>query len=246
MIFVLLSLLSTQDGFLRPAFLNLATELLGVVVVFFLVNRLFQIEEMDINERVGRLLEKLELESTVEADDFFHKAHDLGEYISKSKVVKIVGVTLTVCMEKNCGEFKQAIRQGASIRVVLIDGKEESLRASARRSETDSISYFKKRHAATLENINYLLKFANSLEEDLKGSFEVKTLTFPSTSGIEVFVNEEIDFGRIKVEIYPQFQGWENPPIFTVDKYSDANWFEHFDGQFEAIWERALPYNPEV
>lgn len=238
------AVLSEGNNILHSTLINLATELFGVVLVFFLVQYLFKVDEVDTNERIEKLLNKLENETVVEASNFFHSQPNMDDYILSANTIKIVGVTLTVCIDKGMGVFKQAIKNGASVKIVLIDGSEESLSASALRSETNSTSYYRKKHAATTDNLDYLLKYVDSLEVSNKGKIEIKTISYPSIVGIEVFVNENTKLGKAKIEIYAQYTGWEKPPIFTVDKYTDKEWFKYFEDQFDEIWTRAKPYEP--
>ena len=95
-----------------------------------------------------------------------------------------------------------------------------------------------------MDNLDYLVKFTNSLENG--GSIEVKQIKYPPTVGIEVFDCQmgDSNAGSIKVEIYTQHTGWDRPPIVTVDKQLDKEWFNYFNNQFDAIWERGAIYKP--
>ncbi len=239
----LLAYLRGSDDIWQSTLLNLATELLGVVLVFFLVQYLFRIDELDTNNRINLLLDKLENKEPAKASEFFHPQPEVDELIRKSKLIKVLGVTLTVFIDKGMGAFRDALKSGADVRIILIDGSEESFKSSANRSENNSTSYYEKKHATTLDNLDYLLKYTESLEEG-KGNLEIRMVNYPPTVGIEVFdiQNGLPDSGSLKVEIYPQHTGWDKPPIFTVDKKNDPEWFQYFNKQFDSIWNRAGKY----
>jgi len=189
-------------------------------------------------ERIDKLLETLEERDTVKAEDFFHPQPHMDELIERSKETKIAGVTLTVCIDKGMGAFRTSLQNGAIIKLILIDGSEESFHACSVRSDTNSISYFRKKHATTMDNIDYLMKYSNRPE--IKGRVLVRRIPYPPTTGIEIFKDDEKS--SIKVEIYPQHTGWDRPPIFTVDSKKDENWFVYFENQFDAIWNRGTDY----
>jgi len=225
--------------------LNLSTELLGVVLVFFLVHYAFQVEEMNTSKRIDLLLQKLENEKPVEAAKFFHPQPDLEGYIKEAKQIDICGVTLGVFMEKNFGALRTAVYNGAQIRLMLIERSADVYKMCALRSETYSASYFEKKHASTFENLDYLLKYAASLTHDGKGFLQVGLLKFPPTCGVEVFdfMGGDEKKGKLKIEIYtPNVGRVKQSPIFTLDKRTDADWVGYFQNHFDSMWARSEKY----
>lgn len=239
----LLAYFRNQENIWQATLLNLATELLGVVLVFFFVQYLFRVDdELNTNERIKKLLTKLENVDKPLASDFFHEQPETDNLIRNSQNIKILGVTLTVCIVKGINAFREAIENGASVKILLLKNSPEAFKVAANRSETYSTAYFEKKHATTLDSINSLLKLAVSSQT--KGNMEVRMINFPPNCGIEIFENNRKNSAedKIKVEIYSHFSTWDTAPIFTVEKEQDKKWYHHFEAQFDKIWERAEKY----
>jgi hypothetical protein len=236
-----------QDVY-QSTLINLATELLGAVLVFFLVNFFFQVDEIDTNQRIEKLLNKLEKEDQTLAQNFFINQPDMEKFILNSKQIDICGVALTVFVDKGLGALRKAIQSGAKIRIMLIEKSDYTYNAAALRSETGKTSYYEKKHASTFDNLDYLHKYTASLTNKEKGSIEVGLLKYPPSFGIEIFQNldNNPNSGKLKIEIYAHHTGWDKPPIFMLDKISDDEWFKYFVNQFEVMWERSEKYTIEV
>lgn len=235
----------TQADIWQATWVNISTELLGVVLVFFLVNYIFQLDELDTRQKINELIQKLENKNEVRSDDFFHNQPDMEPYIRDYKNIDIAGVTLTVFVDRGLGSLRTAIANGANVRILLIEKSPEAYKACAMRSETGSTSYYETKHANTIDNLNYLLKYTANLESPQKGKLEIGFLKYPPTIGIERFDTKRTNTsdGKIKVEIYPQHTGWDKPPIFTVDKVKDSEWYKYFENQFNEMWKRSEKYS---
>lgn len=239
----------TEADIWQSTWINLATELLGVVLVFFLVNYIFHLDELDTNQRLKELISKLESRNEVRLNNLFHSRSDMEQYIKDFKNIDIAGVLLTGFIDRELGTLRSAIANGAKVRILMIEPTPEAFKACALRSETHSTSYshYETKHANTIENLKYLLKYITTIEDARKGLLEVGFLKFPPTFGIKRFDTKHTNpsEGKIKIEIYPQHTGWDKPPIFTIDKSKDSEWYKYFEDQFTEMWKRSEKYNPD-
>lgn len=231
----------------QATWLNLATELIGVVLVFFLVQFLFKIDEFDTNQRIEKLLNKLEeKDKKVEAKNFFHPQPNMDEYIREAKKIDVCGVTLTVFINKSIGEFREAVKNGARIRILVIKKSPEVFKAATVRSVSSSIEYYEKRLESSLVDLENLIKYTQSLSNKEKGSFEVRLMNFTPLFGLEIFdtTNGNKALGKAKIEIYPHHISHLKPPIFTIHKDIDPEWYEYFQNQYEELWKRSEKFEP--
>lgn len=70
-ILVLIGLFFTESPDWKSVWINLGTGLLGVVVLFFLVQRFFLADEWGLSDRIEQLVRRLELSERPSAEEFF-------------------------------------------------------------------------------------------------------------------------------------------------------------------------------
>lgn len=222
--------------------LNLGTELLGAVFTFFFVGYLFSLDELELGDRIERLLKKLENENLVESDKFFRRpSNDYTNLVTNAKGIDLCGVVRTGTIDKNLSVFKDAIRQKIRVRVLVIDRDAELFKIAGARSEGNDTVYYEKKLEMTFQNLSYLINFATTqLSIDF---FQVRVLKFPPSFALTIF-NYKDEKSKLFVEIYPHHVGWGDPPTFSLDKAIDAKWHAYFEEQFEAMWERGTEYKP--
>ena len=230
----------------QALFLNLSTELLGVVLVFFLVNVVFVVSEWDLSEQVAMLIQKF---SNPSARDFFKPAPsptDIQGYIQKAKSVDMCGVTLTTTINRTFSELRQRLFDGASVRIIIIAPKPETLQEAALRSESGSVEHYKNRLDATLTELTYLYKNwseRKNAQGDKVGNLSIGLLPYTPSFGLLGF--QFVDGGRLViVEMYPHHVGYDEPPYFFLTPENDVEWFEYFSTQFDELWKRTTKWVP--
>ena len=225
----------------QSTLLNLGTELLGVVFTFFFVGYLFSLDELELGDRIERLVSKLENEDKVQSSKFFRQnSLDYMTLMRNSNQVDLCGAVLAGTIDKNLSHLKDAIRQGAKIRILVMEKDPLLVNIAAARSESNDFNYYDKKLEMTFQNVRYLSEYANSTLKLSNDSFEVRLLQYPPSFSILRFENK--DTGNLTVEIYSHHVGWGEPPVFSLDKKTDAQWYKYFHLQFEAMWERAKKY----
>lgn len=216
----------------KSTLINLSTELLGVVVIFFVVNYFFALDEWELGERVEQLVTKLETQNTVSSKYFFHGKSDIKDVINNSTSIDMCGVILATTIDSNLSTIKEAIKNGSKIRILIIENTSDALQMAANRSELSDYAYYEKKLESSLHNINYLISNFNNN----KGSIEVGYLKYPPSFGIKIFEKGQ-NIGNCLIEIYAHHVDWGDSPNFTLDKEIDKEWYNYFKRQFEAMWE---------
>jgi hypothetical protein len=232
----------TSNSIFQATSLNLATELLGVVFIFFIVNYLFSLDDWDTSERIDRLLEKLENEKTSKAEDFFIKRPSIDDLIKGSKVIDLCGVALGTTIDSHLSLIRDAIRRGANIRVLIMEKRDPALEVAASRSESDERKYYEQKLTATINNLEFLHANSLAVSQEFKGSLDVGFLSYPPSFGIKLFSKSDNE-SICLIEMFAHHVGWGEPPNFILHSNIDKEWFAYFQNQFEAMWRNSKKYN---
>lgn len=236
------------DGTWRSISLGLATELLGVVLIFFLVNRFFLLEDWNASERIEKLISVLRSAQRPSAAVFFEKPPSIEPHVQRASRIDMCGVTLTSTLSRQLSNLRESLRRGARIRVLVASTESDSLalQMSALRSETHDVGPHRRRLESTFDDIKYLHRHSLSLHESdatRGGSLAVRLLSYAPSFGILGF-DADRSSGTLFVEIYPHHAGFGTSPLFSLTPQEDGEWFAYFAEQFEAMWQAATPWEP--
>jgi hypothetical protein len=237
------------EGNLQSILLNLSTELLGVVLIFFLVNRLFLLEEWNVSERIDELIAAFKSSRQPSAIAFFQKQPSIEPHVQRASRIDLCGVTLTSTINRQRSNLRDSLREGAQIRILVSNPDSSALQMSALRSETINVDYYRRRLEEAFEHLQYLHRhWLNQQQADSEsrgGSLTVRLLSYAPSFGIMSFdANRPV--GTMFVELYPHHTGFGSPPAFELTLQKDRDWYTYFADQFEAMWEAATPWKPSV
>ena len=241
-IFWILAYFRAND-ILQATLLNLATELLGIVFIFFIVNYLFLLDDWDLGERIRRLLDKLESPRKTNSKDFFQPKPPIDKLIKESQFIDLCGVALTTTIDSHLGLIRDGIRNGLEMRVLIMENNDETLKIATSRSEQDDKKYYEKKLESTINNLEFLFSNSSSVSSDFKGRIEIGFLSYPPSFSIKMF-RKRNDDGVCIVEMFAHHVGWGDPPLFLLDSKTDNEWYDYFQKQFEAMWHRSKKYEP--
>lgn len=250
-ILILISLVFQWQDVWQSIWINLGTGLIGVVVLFFLVDRFFLSDEWGLSDRIDQLIQQLELSDRPSAEAFFTKPPDLNEYFKTAIEVDLCGVTLTSTINRHFGIIRDRLLEGTPIRVLLANPDSLALDMSAQRSEApDDVDYYAKRLASAFKDIGYLIKASpgdlkGEHEERVRGDLSVRLLSYAPSFGLQRFKANSGD-QVIVVELYPHRGGFTSPPVFILKPERDRSWFAYFAQQFEQMWSWAAPWDPQT
>lgn len=247
-ILILAGLFFTTTPDWKSVWINLGTSLLGVVVLFFLVQRFFLADEWGLSDRIEQLVRRLELSERPSAEEFFTKLPDLEQYIRHANQIDMCGVTLASAVNKHYGMLRARLQMGATVRVLIADPDTRALEMSELRSEMPGTDYFAKRLETTFDDLRSLYRSLqdptlNQHASAAIGNLEVRLLSFAPSFGVYAF-NTVQDESTIFVEIFPHRSGFVSPPAFSLIAERDGKWYGYFAKQFEDMWQKAKPWQP--
>ena len=245
---LLIGLYYTRDPLWQSVWINLATGLLGVTLLFFLVDRFFLADEWGLTDRIDQLVRRLELAQRPSAQDFFVSNPDFEKHLRIAKTVRLCGVTLTGTINRHFGLLRDRLYQGATVQVMLADPDTLALKMSALRSERpDDIEYYSKRLDSAFIDLGFLYDYCQRRAASSAAApipLAIRMLPYAPSFGIWQF--EKLDGSTIAfVELYTHGTGYISPPIFEITPERDRVWYDYFVEQFSYMWERAAPWNPE-
>lgn len=188
--------------------------------------------------RVGDLVEAVRAQRVgdISAEAFFTKDKPgLGGQVRAARDIKILGVTLSRTIRNIVDELQQCLRDGAVIRVVLIDPKTDApAQAAARSTISGQPGVFENRLRPT---IDLLIELART--PGATGRIEVRFLPFVPAFGL-ILLDSQRASGRIYVDIYSH-KSAGGDAVFAIAPLRDGHWYPHFEGEFERVWEVGRP-----
>jgi hypothetical protein len=214
-----------------------------VFINFFLLY-----DEWNLSGKVQQLLNKLDVEQggAPKASEFFQERPALEDYILESQAIDICGVMLSSVIRDHFSDFREALRMGVDIKIMLMDPWSNALEMNFLRSESSDISYQRNVLCTSLQDLEFLYhKWKKDAQEtpDGSGQLQIRLLPFPPSFGITSFTvkNTDITF----VEIFPHKRKSEKSTIFAVEKNRDPHWHQYYEQQFIALWGAARPWIPD-
>ncbi len=224
----------------QSVLLNLSTELLGVVLVFFLVNYLFLIEDWNLSERVEKLLDSFDHAENPSLDKRFFSSFpdsirtELNQELKEAEDVLLLGVSFGKTLDQHKGLLQNKLQKGDKVRWVIINPNSPACAMTATRQylgDKEDVWAYKVKNGT----LKRLIEFqANS-----NGNMEVRLIDFPLANG-GIYINPTSNKGKFFVWYYGFKTTDANRPKFVV-RPTDIDWYSLFQEEAERIWEFAIP-----
>ena len=248
-ILILISLVFGWQDVWQSIWINLGTGLIGVVVLFFLVDRFFLTDEWGLSDKIDELIRRLEVSDRPSAEAFFTEFPELDKYLKTAVEIDFCGVTLTATITRNFFSIRERLLNGASMRLLIADPDSLALEMTALRSEIPAdVDLFAKRLASTSKDIGNLFQASPDTPQDRQGesastNLSVRLLPYAPSFLILRFKASNGD-QTIVIQIYPHRGGYATPPVFILRPERDKRWYEYFAHQFEQMWITAKVWTP--
>lgn len=226
---------------LTATLLNLAIELIGVVFFFMIVCYLFLLDDRYFDRRMKNLLDKLASSRKTRSREFFQPGPAIDNLIKESHFIDLCGVTLTNTIDSHLGLFRDEIRDGLEMRVLIIENNDENLKIATKRAGQEDRKYYKKKLESTIDYLEFLSSNSSAASAEYKGKLDVGFLSYLPSFGVKIF-RKRNQQGICIVEIFAHHVGWQDPPIFVLDSKADYEWYDYFQKQFEAVWHQRQKY----
>lgn len=170
------------------------------------------------------------------AEDFFTKDKPgLRDQVRDARDVRILGVTLSRTIRNVIDELQQAVRDGAVIKVALIDIQTDApAQAAARSTISSQPGVFENRLRPTIDLLVELTRTPGAT-----GRVEVRFLPFVPAFGL-VLLDAQRAEGRIYVDVYSH-KSAGGDAVFALAPHRDGQWYPHYEAEFERVWEVGRP-----
>lgn len=217
--------------------LNLATELLGVVIVFYLFTRVLLGKEWSLADKVDELLQTWQsMQKPPTADQFFIAPPTLTSYIQQARRIDLCGVVLSSTLKANSTHILNGLRDGKQFRILLAD--EEGVKGAALRSRYGGTKDYTAVHRITLSDLSAIMREAKAA--GFTGTLDVKLLTHVPTMAIKAFDTNTAQ-SIIFVEVYPYKV--DDVLHFKITE-ADGEWSVYFRDLFEELWRSGNLWQP--
>jgi hypothetical protein len=172
------------------------------------------------------------LQSMINADSYLTFVNPVSsQMFTQAENIDLGGMTLGGTVLGNLHILKERINEGASIRAMMIEPKDDLLAQLSLRSEGNpEIEFWKNRIFNTQSTLR---RIAKSVENS---KIQVGFLPYLPSFGI-VLVDATKPTGKCIVEMYHHKSSDKANPKFILEAVKDKEWFEFFAGQFEKLWD---------
>lgn len=224
----------------QSVLLNLSTELLGVVFLFFLVNYLFLIDDWNLSERVEKLITRIESMNSISNRRALLTAFsselqaELENKLLDSKDLLILGVILGNTLDFHYHVFEEKLIKGDTIRVVTVDPDNPACAMTALRKYREvNLDVWRSQVLATLDALQ-------ELKRKTSGKLEIRIIDFPLANG-GIYIDPTSPTGTYFLWYYSFKTRKGNRPKFVI-RPTDEYWYEYFQEEAGAIWACAVPW----
>ncbi|GAA1236465.1 hypothetical protein GCM10009665_28230 [Kitasatospora nipponensis] len=172
----------------------------------------------------------------VRAEDFLGREKaDLVEHVRTAQDIRIVGVTLSRTLRNLVDELQRRTVAGAVVKVALIDPTGTGPDEAAHRSTIpERGEMYRNRLRSSVDLLRELAETPGAA-----GRVEVRFLRFVPAFGL-LLLDPQRPGGRIHVDIYSHGSA-SGDAVFTVLPHRDEQWFQHFQSEFDSVWEHGRP-----
>ncbi len=220
------------QGALRDLALNLATDFLGVALLFFIVNQFFGLDaEGAASDRVEALLRQIErkqsiLASSAEARQRF----PVKELLASARQADILGYSLKGFLDEYRNLLTERVQEGTKVRVLVI---KPSSQAHAVIQENSRLFTFDAEIELSLGYVRQIKELLSKQGGQVKGTFELKLTSWIPSCAL-VIIDPTLETGIVKVAINsPYYKTHPKDRLYLVlEKQEQPLWFDYYAGEF--------------
>lgn len=227
----------------QTLFLNLSTEILGVVIITLIVKKLFLLsKESEINEKLESIKKGIEFKFN---PIFWSKAYDdkfdiILNDLNNIESVYVLGLNFGGLLKKYRAKFSDAIRQGTKIKILLtdIDSPAGNLVRTVSTSKKEGwIDNSRKDVILAIDDIKKSLQGKKAA----KGSLEFRVFPWLFSCSM-IIINSLKKESTAKITINPLSINLPDGDIqdhisFVINQKEHPREFKYFKDNFELLWE---------
>ncbi|MFI9169511.1 hypothetical protein [Streptomyces lincolnensis] len=172
----------------------------------------------------------------ISAEDFLSgDKPEVLEQVREAQDIRVMGVTLGRTLRNLVDELERRAAAGAVIRIAVIDPHTTAPVEAARRSTLpDRPEVYVNRLRPSVDLLRELADRAGP-----SGRIEVRFLPFVPAFGL-VLLDAGRSRGVIHVDVYSHSSA-SGDAVFTLRPGRDGHWYEHYQAEFERVWEAGRP-----
>jgi len=145
-----------------------------------------------------------------------------------SDVMWLVGVSLHRTIKTNYPILEKKLRQGQTLRVLLIHPHGTGVELSVARN------YAHRGVEPKSNDISFILELLCGLREIAPTKIEIRTINFPLAFGVTA-INPEAATGKLYIEHYGFRVSTDSIPRYVL-KATDGRWYDFQKKEIEALW----------
>lgn len=229
-----------SDSPTRDLILNLSTEILGVVIIFFIVNQLFLLnKERDFVKQIQSLKDDIKSRfSPLMWQNEIKYKFDFVSEIHNAQNIYLLGYNLANLLQEFREQIRMSVIKGSHLKIITINDNSiagELIRINL--SDNQTYDHYVKR------GLKYISQIKQFVEEhkDAKGSVEIRLVTWIPSCSITLIERED-ETGIAQVRIHslslPLPLGRIREQLnLILDKEKNSREFDYFKKNIELLWE---------
>lgn len=224
---------TTSPNAKQGVLLQWVVVLLGLIATSILVERVTRLRRMDtavanINELFASFMAE-----RIRATDFYvDDLPSLQKEVESASNIMIMAVNGQAFLVEHKNALAERVREGAELKVVVVDPSSESARRIANPDKELPVEYIQ----ATAQIARQTLAWIDRQRQG-SGAVELRYCDF-----IPVFAGYAFDRtshrGRMAIGLYRQFWNHERRPHAILSKLHDGYWYDYYCAQMEEAWDR--------
>ena len=224
---------------IKDVLLNLASEIAGVVLIFFIVNRLFLIDREDeLSKKIDLLQNSVETKfSPLVWKSKANEHFDFDTLIYSAETISLLGYNLAQLLGDRRAQLAEAVSRGLNLRIMIIDPDGEAAKFFFSSLDSDMLSRDAQR---SLRYFNDIKKVEYQSGKP-KGLFNVKLISWVPSCGMNI-VQFNKDDGIARISLHsPSIRmpvGKIRENLELIFKKQEHNReFEYFLTLYNILWE---------
>lgn len=224
--------------------LNLSTEIIGVAIIFFFINRYLKSQEEEVLEQIANLRQEVRGNIiTWDSRKGDEALFDVKVHLRTSERISIVGQNMIGLLEYLFEDLPNAVDNGLKVRLLTLDENEDNpvleMLANAQRDKGVQV---KDIVAATIKSFKMVHDIRAAITPENRKHFEHRVLKTCPYCSIVIIEGKNKSFGKAKIVYYSpsEFRPKPGPGKrlrIIVDNVTDRSIFNYYEDNFNWLWE---------
>lgn len=239
-ILYLLSEFYIENGNVHDLIINLSSELIGVVIIFFIVNQLFFIDfDGDVTTRFEKVISDLEKRFAVICTESQSLERlDFPKKLTTAKSFDLMAIDASNLLVYHLNELIHAAENGVSIRIILTDTYSQSAELLQERIHRVDKGF------KLYDYRPVVLSIDSKIRKDVSDNLQIRLINWIPSCRLLSFDMDTND-GAIIANIYPidfTEPDYQSRVSVFITPYLDLKKYNQFRNQFNKAWESSIDW----